>query len=132
MVEAMAEPDPFQHFDGVTTIGPSAESHPEHDVFKAGIALEEIKGLKDVTDRFGAQAVAGGLAERRHVTPINLDGTRVGRKDTGDEMEKRGLAGAAFAAERQLLAGFEGKRRHIHDGFSPAVGRHEGPLQRGN
>ena len=53
----------------------------------------------------------------------------IGGQNARDQMQKRGLAGAGIAAERELLAGFEVEFRHLDDDPSLTVRRDEGFLQ---
>jgi hypothetical protein len=74
-----------------------------------------LKVWKHVADFPGAQAVAARLAESGHLGAVEHDAPGVRGEDAGDEVEKRGLARAALAAQRDLLAGGEGKFRHAHN-----------------
>jgi hypothetical protein len=94
--------------------------------------LEEVEGLKHISDFFGAQTVAPGFPEGGHLGAIDGDLTAVGGEDAGHEMQEGRLARATFTTQGELLARREGEPGDIHDFHAHAFGRHEGFFQIGD
>ncbi len=61
-----------------------AEGHAEKHVFQAGITLEQIEILKYVPNRVGAQSIPLRLGERRDLTTVQENSSRVGFDNSGD------------------------------------------------
>ena len=86
------------------------ESQRELDVFREGHAGEEIERLEDHAD--GVAAVAGEFCriDGGEVAAADVDGAGGGAVESGQEIEKGGLAGAGAAekGDEFALADFEG------------------------
>ena len=87
----------------------------------AGRAGQE--DLEDVADVARAEAVARGLAELGDVGPGDRDAPLVGQRQTGDDVEERGLAAAAASEQRDVLALLEGELVDAQDLVATALGR---------
>jgi len=118
MVKAVAEPDASEHLTGVRAVGAArAERHPEQHVLQHREALQQIEGLEDVAQLLRAQAVAAGLAQRRHLDAVNRHHAGIGGKDARHQVEKGRLARTALAAQRELFPCPEPELRdvdHLH------------------
>ena len=124
--QSLAEADALQEFFRQIAVGPRSEGHAEQDVFEAGVALQEIEGLENVADGGGPQAVAGGFVEGRHLPAGKDDPAGIRLENSGNQMEKSGLAGAALALQRHLGLFGEGKGLHVDDAMIRAIRGEEG------
>ena len=121
-MQAMAEPHAIKQAARSIGVRPSAKTHPEQNIFHTGIALQKVKSLKNVADASRAEGVAMGLAGGGHIAAIKPHGAARGAQNAGDAIEQGGFTRAADPAQSDLLAGLEGKRRHIQHRLRFAFG----------
>ncbi len=118
MADAVGEANTFESFANAGgTIGTVdfGETERELDIFFEGHAREEMEGLEDHAD--GVAAVTGKVEgrERGDILAIGEDGAGSGAVETGNEIEKRGLAGAGRAEKCEEFVGGN-RERDVVDG----------------
>ena len=129
VMDAVLESDPSQDVMGKGLVSAATEGHSEQHVLQAGVALQEIEGLEDVADGFGAEPVAAALAKGTDVLAVDHYGAGVGFEDARDEVQECGLAGSAFAAECDLRFGIEREAVDVDDSLTLSVGSDVGLAQ---
>jgi hypothetical protein len=112
VVEALAQPDAAQGLFGFTTVGHAVDVLGQHDVLQRGEIRDQVELLEDEAD--GALAVAGQLAGRHaggtaEVHTADPHPARARTVEAGEDVEKRGLAGAGRAGDGHPLALVDGQ-----------------------
>ena len=94
------------------------ETERELDVFREGHAGEKVEGLEDHTDGVAPVASEFDGVDCSEIAAANVDGAGCGTIESGQEIEKGGLAGAGAAEEGDEFAGadFEGDVVDCGDG----------------
>src|SRR5690606_12592811 len=77
--------------------------------------LEQVERLEDVADLPGALPVTLRFTQPREVDALDLDPSRISRKDTRDQVKQRGLPASTRATQRHLLPGPQLEVRHVED-----------------
>ena len=111
-VGAIAQADTFQQRTGQRRRGlPSGELEREQDVLRRRQCRDQVVELEDESDVVAAEERARMLVELGDVHAADPDGARVGLIQASQQVEQRGLAGAARAQQRDEFALRHGRAR---------------------
>ena len=105
MLEAVAQADALERFDGLRFVGDGVEILGEHYVFKRREIRHEMELLEDETDFFGAVADKIGFIEARDVFAVYGDAAGRGGVEAAQNIDECCFARAGRAHEGDPFAG---------------------------
>jgi hypothetical protein len=123
VIAPVGQADPLEQVLGEGAVVAAGEAHGDQHVLQRGESLQQVAALEDVADRLGAQTVPARLAPSGHRAVADQDLPLVGGQDAGDQVQERGLAGAAGALQGDLVARGEPEVGDVDD-------RDPGPVRR--